>query len=197
MTVASTTRHRSAVPFGSALPLAIVAVASVLAAVVGQAMYPAASFDPSAALVFIGAVTSFAGVGAFLAVRVPGNRIGWLLLSAGVILAAENLAAGYAAASAAAGGGWPLTAYAAWLGNVLFVPPIVIVAAGVPLVYPDGHLPSPRWRWLVVLLVVGTLSAIAQPALMPGPINEGSPSRTRSGSRRSSPCSRRSTPCQP
>ncbi len=92
-----------------------------------------------------------------------------------MMFAAENLAAGYAAASVAAGGGWPLTAYAAWLGNVLFVPPIVIVAAAVPLVYPDGHLPSPRWRWLAWLLVIGTVAATMQPALKPGPINEGSP----------------------
>ena len=151
--------------------LGAIATVSVVLTVVGQAMYPPAAFDPSAAIVFITAVASFAGVGAFLAHRVPANRIGWLLLAAGVMFAIENLCAGYAAASAAAGGGWPLTEYAAWAANVLFVPPIVIVAAGVPLVYPDGHLPSPRWRSLAWLLVVGTVAAIAQPALMPGPIN--------------------------
>ena len=129
-------------------------------------------FDPSAALVFIPAVASFAGVGAFLAIRVPGNRIGWLLLAAGVMFAIQNLSAGYAAASVSAGGTWPLTAHAGWLANLLFVPPIVIVAAGVPLVFPDGHLPSPRWRWLAWLLVIGTVAAVLQPALMPGPIND-------------------------
>jgi len=56
--------------------LATVAVGSVAAAVVGWAIYPAAAFDPSAAVVFIAAVASFAGVGAFLAIRVPGNRVG-------------------------------------------------------------------------------------------------------------------------
>ena len=151
--------------------LATAAGTSIAAAVVGMALYPAASFDPSAAVIFIGAVTSFAGVGAFLAIRVPANSVGWLLLAAGVMFAVQVLSAGYSTASAASGGDWPVTAHAALLANVLFVPPIVIAAAGVPLVYPDGRLPSPRWRWLAGLLVVGTVSAVVQPALMPGPIS--------------------------
>ena len=70
--------------------VAPIAGASVAAAVVGWAIYPAAAFDPSAAVVFIAAVASFSGVGAFLAIRVPGNRVGWLLLVAGVMFAAQT-----------------------------------------------------------------------------------------------------------
>ena len=151
--------------------LATIAGASIAAAVISWTIYPPELFDLSAALVFIPTVASFAGVGAFLAIRVPGNRVGWLLLAAGMMFAGQNLSGAYATSSVAAGGTWPLTALAAWLANILFVPPIVIAAAGVPLVYPDGNLPSPRWRWLAWLLVAGTLSAIAEPALMPGPIN--------------------------
>jgi hypothetical protein len=138
---------------------------------VGWALYPAAALDLSAAIVYVAAVASFSGVGAFLAIRVRGNRIGRLLLVAGVMFAAQVLTAGYSTASVAAGGEWPLTAYAAWAANVLFVPPIVVAAVAVPLVYPDGHLPSPRWRWLAWLIVAGTILTLARPALMPGPIN--------------------------
>jgi hypothetical protein len=153
--------------------VALVALAalSVVATIVGQLLYPASSFDASAAVVFIAAVVSFAGVGAFLAFRVPANRVGWLLLLAGVVFAVQNVCAGYASASVAAGTTWPLTAYAALLANTLFVAPIVIAAAAVPLVFPDGHLPSPRWRWLAWLLVAGTTLAVLTPALTPGPIN--------------------------
>jgi hypothetical protein len=151
--------------------LASIPVASIAAAVVGWALYPAAAFDPSAAVVYVAAIASFSGVGAFLAIRVPGNRIGRLLLVAGVMFAAQVLTAGYSTASVAAGGEWPLTAYAAWAANMLFVPPIVVAAAAVPLVYPDGHLPSPRWRLLAWLVVAGTILAVVPSALMPGPIN--------------------------
>jgi|tagenome__1003787_1003787.scaffolds.fasta_scaffold20946561_2 hypothetical protein len=148
-----------------------VAVLSVTGTVVGWAMYPAAALDAPASVVFTALTASFAAVGAFLAIRVPGNRVGWLLLAVGVLFAVQILAAGYAAASAAAGGGWPLTVYAAWAANVLFVPPIVIAGGAIPLVFPDGRLLSPRWRWLAWLLVAGTLAAVVQPAFSPGPIN--------------------------
>jgi hypothetical protein len=143
-------------------------VLSIAIAIVAQLRYPSGAFDPAAATVFILSVSSFTGVGAMLAYRVPANRVGWLLLGAGVMFAVENFCAAYSIASIHAGGDWPLTAYAAWLANVLFIPPIVIVAAGVPLVFPDGRLPSPRWRWAAWLLVVGTVMAAFRSAFTPG-----------------------------
>jgi hypothetical protein len=103
---------------------------------------------------------------------VPGNRVGWLLLIAGSMLAAGVLSGAYTLGSIAAGGTWPLTAYTAWLTDVLWIPPIVIVAAGVPMVFPDGHLPSPRWRPIAWLLVAGTIMSGLTPAFAPGPISD-------------------------
>ena len=153
---------------------ALVAIAGlcVTAASLAQLIAPPGTYDPATAAVFLLTVTSMAVVGAFLAIRVPGNRVGWLLLVAGSMLAAGLLCVAYALGSIAAGGAWPFTAFTAWAADVLWVPPIVIVAAGVPLVFPDGHLPSPRWRPIAWLLIVGTIMAILPPALTPGPINE-------------------------
>jgi hypothetical protein len=157
-----------------ALVLGGVAVISVTAALVAQLLYPPGTMDLATALIFTLAVASMAGVGAFLAIRVPGNRVGWLLLVAGSMLAAGVFCGAYTLGSIAAGGTWPLTAYTAWLTDVLWVPPIVIVAAGVPLIFPNGHLPSPRWRPIAWLLVIGTLLSILAPAFTPGPINDTS-----------------------
>ena len=149
-----------------------VAGLSVAAALVAQLLYPPGAMDLFTALIFTLAVASMAGVGAFLTIRVSANRVGWLLLSAGSMLAAGVLCGAYTLGSIAAGGTWPLTAYTAWLTDVLWVPPIVVVAAGVPLIFPDGDLPSPRWRPIAWLLVVGTIMSILAPAFTPGPINE-------------------------
>ncbi len=56
---------------------------------------------------------------------------------------------------------------AALASETLFFYPIVIVLIAVPLVFPDGRLPSPRWRWMLALLVAAmsalTLSTLFRP----------------------------------
>ena len=39
------------------------------------------------------------------------------------------------------------------------------------LLYPNGHVPSPRWRWAVRGLIGGTLLAFFGFLLRPGPLN--------------------------
>ena len=102
-----------------------------------------------------------------MASRRPGNPIGWLFLAEGlgVALGVADLAyASYAVRSGA-----PPTAarWAAWVavfsGEAFF--PLVLML----LLYPDGRLPSRRWRvavWLIVganalLLAVAATSDVA------------------------------------
>ncbi len=155
------------------LGIAVSGVAIAFASVaIGLLIYPAASFTADL-LLFPIVVLSVASVGAFLAVRVPANRVGRLLVLSGVLFGAGFLTGAYWLRGAAAPGGtWPGTALAVWLNNVLWIPPIVIVTMGVPLIFPDGRLLSPRWRWLVAALALGTLGATLKPAFMPGPMGE-------------------------
>ena len=85
-------------------------------------------------------------VGALSLSRAPDNRIGWLLLWVAVTVGAA-FTTGEASIYAAAHG-WPAVAWLAWPGNSLWAFSIFPLLIILPLVFPDGRLPSSRWRWL-------------------------------------------------
>lgn len=107
------------------------------------------------------AAISLATVGAVLVARLPRNRVGWLLWTGGFLFGVAN---GLSALPATAGwaAGW-----IAWLGNLAWVPSIVLVGLFMPLVFPSGRLPSPRWRVVVgvglAALIMGELRAAFTP----------------------------------
>ena len=105
---------------------------------------------------------AFATVGALVAARHPGNPIGWLCGAFGLVVAVTPAGIQYAIyALVTAPGSLPGGDWAAWLA----VWPINLTAllpALVFLLFPYGHLPSPRWRPLVWLAVgTSTLMAVA------------------------------------
>jgi hypothetical protein len=123
------------------------------------------------ALVIALAVLTMAAVGTLLATRVPANAVGWLLLVAAFLLGVEFLALDFGEASRTfAAGSWPGTDVAMWLYGNLLVLPVLIMAVGIPLIFPDGRLPSPRWRWLAAFVVfVGAETVLTwfRPGLIP------------------------------
>lgn len=99
-------------------------------------------------------------VAALVLRRQPGNPVGRLLMVSAVT--GPYLVAGeYVALRGSTDG--LLGSPAGWLAAWGFVPYFVIVAL-VPLYFPDGTLPSPRWRpvarVLTAVVVVGTLAAM-------------------------------------
>ena len=160
--------HRGALVKGrTVLAIALGATAVAGLVVIDTAMLAVGQFDVDLLLITL-AVVAMATVGALLAVRVPANKVGWLLLASAVVLGMEFVAAGYVGGSVTyADGSWPATAVAAWLYSNLLGVPVLTMAIGIPLIYPDGQLLSPRWRWLVGLLVLSIVQSLAQ-AFRPG-----------------------------
>lgn len=138
--------------------------AFLVAAVVG-------TMDPVFGLILGSAIASMTLVGAMLMTRAAGNRVGPLLLISGTLLTVSSVAGAVALSAVAAPG--PPPAGAAWanvLNQVLFIPPVVLLLICVPLIFPDGHLLSRRWR-AIVWLVVAALAALTISGLLrPGPI---------------------------
>jgi signal transduction histidine kinase len=88
--------------------------------------------------------TAFPLVAAIIVVYQPRNLVGWLLLSS-AFMGPYLLAGQYAAQSLEAGRHVPGASFATWISIWGFAPYFVVWGL-VPLHFPDGELPSPRWR---------------------------------------------------
>jgi hypothetical protein len=117
---------------------------------------------------------AFATVGALIAARRPGHRIGWLMCVGTLLWAAGILLLQYATYAlvtnpgALPGGDW-----AGVLGGTLRSLGFGVLLTYVLLLFPDGHLPSARWRpavWFaMVTQALGILAAWLAPAQLVDP----------------------------
>jgi hypothetical protein len=108
------------------------------------------------------------GVAGFLvAWRQPRNPLGWIILAVAGLWALSGDASCYAVADyRLRHGGLPL-GWVALLAQPLWAPAIVLTGP-IVLLFPDGRLPAPRWRWLLwpylgvaALWVLGTAAVTA------------------------------------
>ena len=115
------------------------------------------------------AVPAYATVGAVVASRLPGNRVGWLCLALAAVVAIQLVSLEYVIrAFVVTPGTLPAGVLAAWIGtvssSVLLLPFMLML-----LFFPDGSLPSRRWRFVVWTVVaingLNMLSAVIGPDL--------------------------------
>ena len=118
----------------------------------------------------------YAVVGALIVSRQPTNRIGWLFLVSGLLMGIGLTAFEYAIYGDLTNpGSLPGTSWALrtnqWVGPIPF-----LTYAFLFLLFPDGHLPSRRWRPVALLAVlsIGWLEAnsVAPDAIPLGPARE-------------------------
>jgi hypothetical protein len=113
----------------------------------------------------------FSVVGAIIASRHPRNAIGWLFCSVGVTLGLNSFAGDYAELWLASGFGTKsLGETAAWFSSWLWVLLVFIPTSLLLLLFPDGRLPSPRWRPVAWGVALGTAGGVAGYALEAGPL---------------------------
>ena len=111
-------------------------------------------------------------VGALIAVRRPHNPVGWLFVAAGLVFAVTAFTNEYKVyAVLTQSGAVALGPEAAWISNWSW--PIYLgVAAWLLLLFPEGELPSVRWRPLLWIAGISTVVVVVGLALEPGPLDE-------------------------
>jgi hypothetical protein len=91
---------------------------------------------------------SFPVVGALIASRQSRNSIGWVMLAVGLVAALDGILIFYADYALIHNpGSLPRPDLALALSAPMWVPLIGLMGTFVILLFPDGHLPTPRWRW--------------------------------------------------
>jgi hypothetical protein len=95
---------------------------------------------------------SFSVVGALIISYRPENSIGWIFLAVGFFYGLLSAADEYAIYALLTNpGALPWGAEASWLGQWVWAPGLGLILVFLPLLFPDGHPPSYRWRWVAWL----------------------------------------------
>jgi hypothetical protein len=100
----------------------------------------------------------YSTIGAYIASRRPGNLVGWLICLYGLLGGMRHFCSQYAiyalqAAPSSLSGGELLT----WAAHLLWTPYQLLIVF-VALLFPDGRLPSARWRWVAWSTGIGMLA---------------------------------------
>ena len=147
------------------------AVGLVVAASAGTVLKPD---NAGFSLVFGGlalAVVTDATVGAVLMLRRPGNVVGLVLMLAAILLPVTFL--GFisgAVLTEERGRQDALAGFASVLGGLGLYPTLIVAGPLIALVFPDGRLPGPRWKWPIVAIVALIAVGSALMVLRPGPL---------------------------
>jgi hypothetical protein len=119
---------------------------------------------------FLAFILSFGAVGAVIAAKRPDHPIGWLLLGSAICYAVGGAGVSMPVAD---DGAVTLPLMLAWAGSWAWGLGVGL-AVVVLLLFPDGRLPSRRWKpvlWLVVALMVASVlgAGFGSPTIGNGP----------------------------
>jgi hypothetical protein len=144
---------------------------ATLSLVTGLGVSIATGGPATGAYLAIAIVAAFGVLGGLIASRHPRNPIGWLFCGIAFTGSLMSLSRGVAELWLD-GNGVPsaLGETAAWYGDVSWILVILPAATFLLLLFPDGRLPSPRWRAVAWCAGVGIALLFAADSLDPGPL---------------------------
>jgi signal transduction histidine kinase len=108
--------------------------------------------------IFVGIFIAMGAVGALVIGRQPSNAVGWILLTLAGMAGVAFFAGEYANHGTFVDpGSLPGMPWAWWLADFMWVGLLSLPTTFLLLLFPDGRVPSPRWRpflWVVTTFVV-------------------------------------------
>lgn len=109
----------------------------------------------------LGVFFAYAGIGGFLAARLPANGLGWMLILIGIGIALGSAPVDGDPALLSSGSIDARQALAAWANGTGWAIGFTGII-GLVLLFPDGELQPGRWRWFgrLVAAVTVTLAAL-------------------------------------
>jgi hypothetical protein len=128
---------------------------------------------PIVFLVAASVMLTYPIVGSIVAIRRPENRIGWLLLILGIGFTLSFFSSEYLGRATISG--WPLPAapWVAWVASWTFALDVAIAFGWIPLLFPTGRVPSPRWLPLAWAIGIVTVLGVTATALEPVDLGVG------------------------
>lgn len=111
-------------------------------------------------------------LGATVLRHMPGHPLGLLWLGTGVAAAATLAVHSYAEVAASPSYRLPLATAAAWVSSWLWVLGATPLLTFGLLLFPDGRLPSRRWRPLLAVAAFAVVLPVLSQALAPGPLED-------------------------
>jgi len=156
---------------GLSLTMFVAGVALTLLFLSGTpALQPSSSWSTVVALLGGGLFLVFPLVGALIASKRPDNAIGWICLAVGLLWTLIGMSDVYSEYGVAQPGSVPFAVVVAGINNWLWVPAVGLLGTYLLLLFPDGRLPSSRWRPLAWLSGAVLVLASVGVMLSPGPL---------------------------
>jgi signal transduction histidine kinase len=109
----------------------------------------------------------FPAVGAIIASRLPTNPIGWIFCGVGLLYTMQRFTQAYADYALLVNFAFPGGEYMAWFSRLVDVTGLVLAGVFVMLLFPDGSLPSRRWRIVAWTAVCGVVLTALYAAFYP------------------------------
>jgi two-component system NarL family sensor kinase len=158
-----------------ACAVTLLLVAALLTLVGLRGSESVAGFDQGAQEIFVATALAlgFSVFGALIVTRHPAHPIGWLFCVAGLTAAITGFTEEYAARALLIDhGSLPAGEAMAWLSSWMWIGLLPLLGTVGVLLFPDGRLPAPRWRFALWLAIATLVALVAGFGFTDDPLEE-------------------------